>query len=61
MVHLALSRFQFGSTTTYHFFFVPLTMGLSLLVAFMEWRYVESRNPLYRRMAKFFGHLFMIN
>ena len=61
MSHLALARFQFGSTTTYHFFFVPLTMGLSLLVAYMEWVYVRTGDVRYQKLARFFGHLFMIN
>jgi cytochrome d ubiquinol oxidase subunit I len=58
---LLLSRLQFGITTVYHFFFVPLTIGLSLMVALMETIYVRSGNPLYKRMTKFWGKLFVIN
>ncbi|GCE22657.1 cytochrome ubiquinol oxidase subunit I [Dictyobacter kobayashii] len=58
---LTLARWQFGITTVYHFFFVPLTLGLSLLVAIMETIYVRSGNETYKRMAKFWGHLFLIN
>ncbi len=58
---LLLSRLQFGITTVYHFFFVPLTIGLSLMVALMETIYVRSGNPLYKRMTKFWGKLFIIN
>ena len=56
-----LSRWQFAITTIYHFFFVPLTLGLSLLVAIMETFYVRTGNEMYRRMTKFWGRLFLIN
>ena len=58
---LFLSRLQFAVTTVYHFFFVPLTLGLSLLVAIMETLYVRSGNEVYKRMTKFWGKLFVIN
>jgi cytochrome d ubiquinol oxidase subunit I len=58
---MMLSRWQFAITTVYHFFFVPLTLGLSVLVAIMETIYVRSGNDLYKRMAKFWGTLFLIN
>src|SRR4030042_273376 len=58
---LSLARFQFAMTTIYHFFFVPLTLGLSILVAFMETRYVMTKNDTYKRMTKFWGKLFLIN
>jgi cytochrome d ubiquinol oxidase subunit I len=58
---LVLSRLQFATTTIYHFFFVPLTLGLSFLVALMETIYVRSGNELYLRMTKFWGKLFVIN
>jgi cytochrome bd ubiquinol oxidase subunit I len=58
---LILARLQFAATTVYHFFFVPLTLGLSLLVALMETLYVRSGNELYLRMTKFWGKLFIIN
>ncbi|HEX2913365.1 MAG TPA: cytochrome ubiquinol oxidase subunit I [Chloroflexia bacterium] len=58
---LTLSRWQFGVTTVYHFFFVPLTLGLSLLVAIMETMYVRTGNPMYKQMTKFWGKLFLIN
>jgi cytochrome d ubiquinol oxidase subunit I len=56
-----LSQWQFGITTVYHFFFVPLTLGLSVLVAIMETLYVRTANETYKRMAKFWGNLFVIN
>ncbi len=58
---LGLARFQFASTTTYHFFFVPLTLGLSILVAYMETVYVATGDARYKKLAKFYGTLFMIN
>src|SRR5512136_2021547 len=58
---LALSRMQFAITSAYHFFFVPLTLGLSILVAVMETLYVRSGNEEYKRMTQFWGKLFLIN
>ena len=58
---LTLSQLQFAVTTIYHFFFVPLTLGLGVLVAIMETLYVRSGNETYKRMAKFWGNLFLIN
>jgi cytochrome d ubiquinol oxidase subunit I len=58
---LTLARWQFGITTIYHFFFVPLTLGLSLLIAIMESVYVRTGNETYKRMAQFWGRLFLIN
>ena len=56
-----LARIQFGITTVYHFFFVPLTLGLSVIVAIMETLYVQTGNEVYKRMTKFWGKLFIIN
>ncbi len=61
MDSLLLARWQFATTTVYHFFFVPLTLGLSILVAIMETLYVRSGDEGYKRMAKFWGKLFLIN
>jgi cytochrome d ubiquinol oxidase subunit I len=58
---LALARLQFAVTTVYHFFFVPLTLGLSLLVALMETAYVRTGDDVYKQMTKFWGKLFLIN
>lgn len=58
---LDLARWQFGITTVYHFFFVPLTLGLSLFVAVLETIYVRTGNETYKRMAQFWGRLFLIN
>lgn len=56
-----LARLQFAITTIYHFFFVPLTLGLSVLVAIMETIYVRTGKETYKEMAKFWGRLFLIN
>lgn len=56
-----LSRLQFAVATMFHFIFVPLTLGLSVLVAIMETQYVRTGNEEYKKMAKFWGHLFLIN
>lgn len=58
---LALARLQFAVTTVYHFFLVPLTLGLSVLVALMETLYVRSGKEMYLRMTHFWGKLFIIN
>jgi cytochrome d ubiquinol oxidase subunit I len=56
-----LSRLQFAATALYHFLFVPLTLGLSFLLAIMETVYVLSGKTIYRDMTKFWGKLFGIN
>jgi len=58
---LDLARWQFGITTVYHFIFVPLTIGLSILVAGMQTAWYLKKDPLYLRMTQFFGKLFLIN
>jgi hypothetical protein len=58
---LILSRWQFGVTTIYHFFFVSLTLGLFILVALTETLYVRRGDESYKRMAQFWGKLFLIN
>jgi len=58
---LELSRWQFGITTVYHFIFVPLTIGLSLVVACMQTAWVVRKDAVYLRMTKFFGKIFLIN
>lgn len=58
---LMLSRLQFAAATFFHFLFVPLTLGLSVLVAIMESLYVSRGDEDYKRMAQFWGRLFVIN
>lgn len=56
-----LSRLQFAVTVLYHFLFVPLTLGLSFLLAIMESVYVMTGKPIYKEMTRFWGKLFGIN
>jgi cytochrome d ubiquinol oxidase subunit I len=56
-----LSRWQFGVTITYHFLFVPLTIGLAFLVALMSVLAYRGRDDTWDRLARFFGTLFLIN
>ncbi|WPC73117.1 cytochrome ubiquinol oxidase subunit I [Vibrio porteresiae] len=56
-----LSRLQFALTAMYHFLFVPLTLGMTFLLAIMESLYVMTDKPVYKDMTKFWGKLFGIN
>ena len=58
---LLLSRLQFAITVAFHFLFVPLTLGLALLVAGMETVYYRNKAETWRRMADFWGGIFKIN
>jgi cytochrome bd ubiquinol oxidase subunit I len=58
---LDLARWQFGITTVYHFLVVPLTIGLGLLVAGMHTAWYRTRNPRWRRMATFWGRIYLAN
>lgn len=58
---LLLSRLQFAVATMFHFLFVPLTLGLSFLIAIMETKYAKTGDETYLRMTKFWGKLFLIN
>src|SRR3954454_20810733 len=58
---LDLARWQFGIVTVYHFLFVPLTIGLSFLVALMQTAWYRTGNAKYLGMTKFWGKLFLIN
>jgi len=61
MLPVVLSRLQFALTTVYHFFFVPLTLGLVWIIAILETMYVRSGNETYRKLTKYWGKLFLIN
>ncbi|GGI85403.1 cytochrome ubiquinol oxidase subunit I [Legionella impletisoli] len=56
-----LSRLQFALTALYHFLFVPLTLGLSILLAIMETVYVMTGREIWKQMVKYWGVLFGIN
>ncbi|MFI6537342.1 cytochrome ubiquinol oxidase subunit I [Nonomuraea sp. NPDC050547] len=61
MDNLLLSRLQFATTTSIHFLFVTLTLGLVLFVAGMQTAYTITGNPVYRRMTKFWGKIYVVN
>jgi cytochrome bd ubiquinol oxidase subunit I len=56
-----LSRLQFAVATMFHFIFVPLTLGLSFILAIMETLYLKTGDEEYKRMTKFWGKIFGIN
>ena len=56
-----LARLQFASTSIYHFLFVPLTIGLALVTAFLQTRWHRTDEPEYLRLTRFFGTLLVIN
>jgi cytochrome d ubiquinol oxidase subunit I len=58
---LDVSRWQFGTTTVYHFIFVPLTIGLAPIIAGMQTAWFVTGNTAWYRLTKFFGKLFLIN
>jgi cytochrome d ubiquinol oxidase subunit I len=58
---LILARWQFAFVTIFHFFFVPVTIGLGFLVATMQTLAHRRRDADWDRLSRFFGHLFLIN
>ncbi|HLP23799.1 MAG TPA: cytochrome ubiquinol oxidase subunit I [Microbacteriaceae bacterium] len=58
---LLLARWQFGLTTLYHFLFVPLTIGMGLLVAILQTAWVRTGKLQYLKLTKLFGKIFLIN
>ena len=58
---LDLARLQFGATTVFHYFFVPMTIGLAGLVAGLQTAWVRTGHERYLRLTKFYGKLFLIN
>ena len=58
---LDVARWQFGVTTVYHFLFVPLTIGLSVLVAILQTAWHRTGDEKYLKLTKFYGKLFLIN
>ena len=57
----ALSRIQFATVALFHFLFVPLTLGLSVMVAYMETRYARTGDETFLKMAKYWSRLLLIN
>jgi len=60
-MNLILARWQFAIVTIYHFFNVPFTLGLTILVAILETQYVRTGDEKYKRMVKFWGKVLLIN
>ncbi len=58
---VTLSQLQFAATCMFHWIFVPLTLGLSIMTAVMETKYVTTGDEVWLRMTKFWGKLFLIN
>lgn len=58
---LELARIQFASTTIFHYFYVPVSIGLALIIAIMQTLYYVKNDDIYKKMAKFWGTLFLIN
>jgi len=58
---LILARWQFGLTTLYHFLFVPLTLGMALLVAILQTMWVRTGQLKYLHLTRLFGRIFLIN
>ncbi|HEX4114993.1 MAG TPA: cytochrome ubiquinol oxidase subunit I [Solirubrobacteraceae bacterium] len=56
-----LARWQFATTSIYHFLFVPVTIGLAFLVALLQTAWHRNEQPEYKRMTRFFGTLLLIN
>ncbi|MGA2474154.1 MAG: cytochrome ubiquinol oxidase subunit I, partial [Acidimicrobiales bacterium] len=60
-MNLDLARWQFAITSIYHFLFVPVTIGLAFLVALLQTSWYRNGDETYRRLARFFGTLLLIN
>jgi cytochrome bd ubiquinol oxidase subunit I len=56
-----LARWQFATTSIYHFLFVPVTIGLAFLVALLQTAWYRNQDPEYKRLCRFFGTLLVIN
>ncbi|WP_303969378.1 cytochrome ubiquinol oxidase subunit I [Sporosarcina ureae] len=61
MEEVLLARIQFASTTLFHFIFVPLSIGLALIIAIMQTMYVVKKDEIYLKMTKFWSVFFLIN
>ncbi|NVY96640.1 cytochrome ubiquinol oxidase subunit I [Lactobacillus sp. DCY120] len=58
---LSLARFQFAMTTIFHFFFVPFSIGMGFLVAIMETLYAIKKDEIFKKMAQFWGKIFLLS
>ena len=55
---ILLSRIQFGLTISFHYIFPPLSIGLGVILVFMEALYLKTRNPLFQQMTRFWTRIF---
>jgi cytochrome d ubiquinol oxidase subunit I len=58
---LLLARLQFATTTSLHFLFVLLTLGLVTLLVYLQTAWLITKKPVYRRLTRFWGTLYVIN
>ena len=58
---IIIARLQFAATTIFHYFFVPVSIGMAFTIAIMQTMYVIKGNVIYKKMTKFFAVLFLIN
>ena len=58
---LSLARLEFGITTSLHFLFVALTLGLAPLIAYFHTAWVVKGDPLYERLTRFWGQIYLVN
>ena len=58
---VSLARFQFAMTTVFHYFFVPFSIGTALVISVMETLYVVKKDEMYKKMAKFWGNIFLLS
>ncbi|WP_279579686.1 cytochrome ubiquinol oxidase subunit I [Fodinicola feengrottensis] len=61
MSELTVARWEFAATTSFHFLFVLLTLGLVTLVAILQTRYAFTKNPEHLRQVRFWGQLYVVN
>ena len=61
MDQVTLARWQFGITTVYHYLFVPITISLTMLVAWMQTLWNRTGNDAWLRLTRFYGKLMLIN
>ena len=57
---LTLARIQFGATVAFHYLYPPLSIGLGLLLVFMEGLWLKTKNPVYHQMARFWTKVFAL-
>ena len=58
---LMLSRLQFAFTIMFHYLFPPLTIGLSIVLVYLEGMFLKTRQPIYERAARFWTRIFGLN